>query len=130
MRPFILDAKEDTPKVVLDKKKGIFEFSGNSLPEDSREFYAPIINWFERYFEDPNGNTLLKFKMDYLNTSSTKIVADLIYNLSKYKDQGINITIEWYYEPMDIDMKQLGNDISYVSDMPFTYKELLLNQEV
>ena len=30
-----LEGAEDTPKIILDKKNGIFEISGRSLPEDS-----------------------------------------------------------------------------------------------
>lgn len=40
-----LKGTEDTPTILLDKKNGIFEISGRSLPEDSAEFYTPVIEW-------------------------------------------------------------------------------------
>ena len=33
---------DETPAVVLNIEKGIFEISGRSLPEDSPEFYNPL----------------------------------------------------------------------------------------
>ena len=49
-----LEGTEDTPKIILDKKNGIFEISGRSLPEDSAEFYRPVLEWIEKYSSDPN----------------------------------------------------------------------------
>ncbi len=46
-----LEGTEDTPKIILDKKNGIFEISGRSLPEDSAEFYRPVLEWIEKYGE-------------------------------------------------------------------------------
>ena len=46
-----LEGTEDTPKIILDKKNGIFEISGRSLPEDSAEFYRPVLEWIEQVWE-------------------------------------------------------------------------------
>ena len=34
-----------TPEVTFDVEKRVFEISGESRPQDSREFYGPIITW-------------------------------------------------------------------------------------
>ena len=44
-----LEGTEDTPKIILDKTNKIFEISGRSLPEDSAEFYQPVLDWLGEY---------------------------------------------------------------------------------
>jgi hypothetical protein len=46
-----LEGTEDTPKIILDSKNGIFEISGRSLPEDTAEFYQPVLEWLDKYAE-------------------------------------------------------------------------------
>jgi hypothetical protein len=52
-----LKGTEDTPTILLDKKNGIFEISGRSLPEDSAEFYKPVIEWINAYGAEANPTT-------------------------------------------------------------------------
>ena len=42
------------PEVLLDKKKGLLSFSGNSLPEDAKGFFEPIMSWIDDYVQEPN----------------------------------------------------------------------------
>jgi len=52
------------PEVLLDKKKGILSFSGNSLPEDAKGFFEPIMAWIDDYIKEwLGGETTLSFKM-------------------------------------------------------------------
>ena len=63
MDVIILKETYDTPKVILDKDNGIFEISGRSYPEDTAEFYIPILDWIAKYVEDANKSTKFVFKM-------------------------------------------------------------------
>ena len=58
-----LEGTEDTPKIMLDKGNGIFEISGRSLPEDTAEFYQPILEWLEVYAQNHNDKTEFVFKL-------------------------------------------------------------------
>ena len=51
------EGSDDTPAITLDKRNGIFEISGRSLPEDSAVFYEPVLKWIELYKKEPNVNT-------------------------------------------------------------------------
>ena len=74
MESIILEPTTETPKVVLDKEKSIFEFAGNSLPEDVTSFYNPIMEWIDDYMANPNQKTELDLSFDYYNTSSSKMI--------------------------------------------------------
>ncbi len=112
-----LEATEDTPRIVLDKDKGLFEISGRSLPEDSAEFYQPILEWLDRYQKNANSNTKFAFKLEYFNTASSKLILDI---LSKLEDI-TGTTVIWYYHEDDEDMEEAGEEFSELVEIPFEF---------
>ncbi|MFA0962851.1 DUF1987 domain-containing protein [Roseivirga sp. BDSF3-8] len=113
-----LEGTEDTPKILLDKGNGIFEISGRSLPEDSAEFYGPVLDWIGAYSEDPNPSTNFVFKLEYFNTASSKLILDV---LSALEDVD-NISIDWYFHEDDEDMEEAGEEFSELVEIPFEFK--------
>lgn len=113
-----LEGTEDTPKIILDRGNGIFEISGRSLPEDSAEFYSPIISWIETYGESPNPNTNFVFKLEYFNTASSKLILDVLTTLEDI--DGVSIT--WYFHEDDEDMEEAGEEFSELVEIPFEFK--------
>ena len=49
MRKLIIDQTENSPKVILDPDKKIFEISGESRPPDVPLFYDEILRWLDEY---------------------------------------------------------------------------------
>ena len=113
-----LEGTEDTPKIILDKGNGIFEISGRSLPEDSAEFFQPVLDWIDQYKEKPNGSTDFTFKLEYFNTASSKLILDILSNLEDI--DGMNIV--WYYHEDDEDMQEAGEEFSELVEIPFEFK--------
>jgi hypothetical protein len=113
-----LEGTEDTPKILLDKGNGIFEISGRSLPEDSAEFYQPVLDWIDTYKQDPNAETLFTFKLEYFNTASSKLILDVLSALEDIE----GTTIHWYFHEDDEDMEEAGEEFSELVDIPFDFK--------
>jgi hypothetical protein len=113
-----LEGTEDTPKIILDKKNGIFEISGRSLPEDSAEFYRPVLEWIGNYGAQPNSNTDFVFKLEYFNTASSKLILDVLSALEDIK----GMKILWYYHEDDEDMEEAGQEFSELVEIPFEFK--------
>jgi hypothetical protein len=112
-----LEGTEDTPKIILDKNNGIFEVSGRSLPEDSAEFYQPVLEWLEEYKENANSTTDFVFKLEYFNTASSKLILDLLSQLEEIE----GVTIHWYYHEDDEDMQEAGEEFSELVEVPFEF---------
>lgn len=119
MEVISIKGTQETPEVMLDNSKGIFEISGKSLPEDVKEFYNPILKWFDEYTKNPNPQTILKIKMDYFNTASSKMILELFEVVKKVHSAGHSTVIEWYYQEDDEDMQDAGQDYSDLIEMPF-----------
>lgn len=113
-----LEGTEDTPKIILDKKNGIFEISGRSLPEDSAEFYKPVLEWIGAYAGDPNPSTDFTFKLEYFNTASSKLILDVLSALEDIK----GMKIMWYFHDDDEDMEEAGEEFSELVEIPFEFK--------
>ncbi len=125
METIIIDAKEYTPKIILDPKNGIIEIEGQSFPEDSSGFYQPILNWVEEYIASPNKETMVNIRFSYYNTSSAKKLNELICLIVKLKQNKPDhpLKINWYYEKGDDDMRISGKDFSKIVNFPFKFIE-------
>ncbi len=99
-----------TPDVKLDSKTGTLSFSGRSLPEDSTQFYAPIIQWIDSYLSSPCKVTNIVFELDYFNTASAKAIFSIIVKFDKLYESNYSVKIEWLYDEDDEDMKELGEE--------------------
>ncbi len=113
-----LKGTEDTPTILLDKKNGIFEISGRSLPEDSAEFYKPVIEWLNAYSADANPTTEFAIKLEYFNTASSKLILDVLSSLEEIK----GIKVLWYFHDDDEDMEEAGQEFSELVEIPFEFK--------
>ena len=119
MEVISIKGTQETPDIMLDSSKGIFDISGKSLPEDVKEFYNPILRWFDEYSKKPNPQTVLKIKMDYFNTASSKMILELFEVVKRVHAAGSDTVIEWYYQEDDEDMQDAGQDYSDLIEMPF-----------
>ncbi|HPD96024.1 MAG: DUF1987 domain-containing protein [Bacteroidales bacterium] len=119
MKSLKIEETVDSPEVNLDKERGRFEFYGKSLPENPKDFYQPIIDWFKEYAENPNRDTVIIFKMDYFNTASSKKILEILSVLHEIHAQKKNIIVNWFYRSIDEDMLETGETFSELVKVPF-----------
>ncbi len=118
MDALVIEMGDDTPKVVFDKTNGIFEISGRSLPEDTVQFFKPILDWLKVYKNDPNPTTNFVFKLDYANTSSSKLLLDMLLVAQSID----NAKITWCFQEDDEDMEEAGHEFAEQVDIPFEFR--------
>ncbi|PRY95999.1 DUF1987 domain-containing protein [Marinilabilia salmonicolor] len=119
--------REDTPKtpyVKLDGEKGVVEIKGRSIPENSVEFYKPLIDWIDEYGDDPKDNTIINIQLEYFNTSSSKCILDIFKKLELLFKKGFKVQVNWYYEEDDEDMFEAGEDYQSIINLPFKMIEM------
>jgi hypothetical protein len=120
MQSLNLTGTDQTPQVILNKEKGVFEFSGRSLTDKAADFYRPVIEWMTEYSEQPNAKTEVVFKMEYMNTSSSKALFDLFAMLQTIK----GAKVVWCFNDEDEDMEETGEEFSSLVKMPFEMRAL------
>jgi hypothetical protein len=121
MQPLVFEAQDDTPKVILDKDKNIFELSGKSLPEDVIKFYQPVYDWLKQYITEPNDETIIKLKIDYFNSASHKAINYMLEILADIEKTGKKVSVKWHYLTEDEDMLETGHDFAELTGLKFEY---------
>jgi hypothetical protein len=121
----IIDRTYSTPKVLLISKTGALKIEGRSIPENPSAFYEPILNWLEEYFKNPVSNTTFDFKLDYINSGSSKSLLSILKLLKTLNENGIKITINWHYEEDDESIRDLGKHYRSILKMPFNLVEVI-----
>jgi hypothetical protein len=121
MDTLLIDKTEKTPYISLGK--GLFLFYGRSIIEDSHKVFKPVIDWLKKYQTDKNAKTVVNFNFDYLNTSSSKCIYDILKVLDELFTNGSDIEINWYYEEGDNDMLDLGVHLKAFIRAPFNFIE-------
>lgn len=123
LEPILIQQTSDTPRVELDKERGVFEFSGKSLPEDVIKFFSPVQEWFSRYSEDPNPETEISFYLDYFNSSSARVIVKILIGLEAINGSKSNVHVTWYYTENDEVMYDRGLELKSVLNLPFSVEE-------
>jgi len=118
MQPLLLTKKNKTPQVTFDPEKDTFEISGRSIPENSVDFYKPILDWLDDYTKKPNEKTRFTVKLEYFNTSSSKCLVDIFRKLENMYLKDHDVIIYWYFEDEDEDMKESGEDFKDILKVP------------
>lgn len=125
-----IEETKATPSVILDVENRKFEIAGCSRPENVREFYMPVINWFEGALEkteeiktklSADGIVNFDFKLSYFNSASAKFILDILLYINQLHSSDIDIKINWYYEEGDEDMRDVGEELAEMVDFEFKY---------
>ena len=121
MTPLAIEPQDDTtPGVTLDSQKGNFEINGWSHPEDAISFYAPVLDWINKYALTPNSGTNFHFKFQYYNTASAKQIFRIISALEDVAKKS-KVIIHWHHDKEDTDMLASGERFSKMTTVPFEF---------
>lgn len=124
MKELTIKGTRQNPNIILSKEKNIFEFSGQSLPENVQKLYQPILSWIDEYSDAPNDNTSLIFRMKYYNSASSKVLFEVLKKFNLIFKKGKNVKVEWYFKEEDEDMQESGKYYEELLDMPFNFHTL------
>ena len=114
-----------TPFIKFDPNSGVLEMKGRSIPENAVEFYKPLVDWLDKYAQNPQDKTVVNVQLEYFNTSSSKCILDVFKKLEDInKQEGKEVVINWYYEEDDEDMLEAGEDYQSILKIPFKMIEM------
>jgi hypothetical protein len=111
------------PDIDFNANTGELIMSGRSILENTPRFYDPLMEWLEKYCDEPAHTTRLHLKMEYFNTSTSKFLLTIVERLAELYQGGSSVEILWYYS--DEDMQDLGIDYSHMIDIPFSFIEFI-----
>ena len=119
MEKIAIEGGPKTPTINFETEKGILEIKGRSIPENSIEFYKPLVDALEKYATKAQPATTVIIQLEYFNTSSSKCILDVFKKLEAIHKAGSAVTINWHYEEDDEDMLEAGEDYQAIINIPF-----------
>ena len=124
METISIEGTPKTPTINFNMEKGVLEIKGRSIPENSIEFYKPLVDWLEKYAMKPQAKTDVNIQLEYFNTSSSKCILDVFKKLEAIHKGGNDMVINWHYEVDDEDMLEAGEDYQAIINVPFKMIEI------
>lgn len=119
MEKYSIDGTPKTPTISFDLASGVLEIKGRSIPENSIEFYKPLVDALDKYAGSPKSATNVNIQLEYFNTSSSKCILDVFKKLENINKGGSAVVINWHYEEDDEDMLEAGEDYQAIINVPF-----------
>jgi hypothetical protein len=118
MKSLVIKGELDSPyfpEVNFNADTGICEIFGESYMEEAYKFYLPLINWLKEFVVNEKKPLIMNFKLMYFNTSSSRLILDILDVLKKFQEGGNEIIVNWYYDPEDPDVKEEVEDFEIES---------------
>ena len=109
MNPLNIEATNNTPAINFNPKSSSLEIKGDSYPENSFTFYTPILELIEEFIQTKPQMFICKFQLIYFNSSTSKVLYDLLDMLDDAKDD-INIKIDWNYDKKNYSAQESGEE--------------------
>jgi hypothetical protein len=104
-----LEATKYTPEINLDLN-GTISLVGKSYPENTFEFYGPMMKWLEEYFETSAVKpTIVNMEIIYFNSSSSKLFFDF-FDLLEENAAENELQINWIYDEENENAQEAGED--------------------
>ncbi len=120
MTNYIVEATKYTPYIELDIEKGYLKLDGDTYPENSYDTFKPLLDKIDEYFLDANKSLAVEINIEFLNTSSSKMMRELVSKLDEYFESGNKISLKWFYPDGDIDLQESWEML--LEDVQFPYE--------
>ncbi len=117
-------ASISSPAVYFDPENGQLTMSGESYPENTFEFYAPIISWLKTFIAEKDLAITLNLELAYLNTGSVKCLMDIFDLLEDAFQEGRKISVIWRYHQKNSRALETAEEFSEDLTLPFQIEAL------
>ncbi len=111
MEKLYIEPTKYSPEIKLDPDTRTLEVRGKSYPENTFEFYAPVMKWLGDYIASaPSARTVLNMEIIYFNSSSSKFFFDFFDVIEEAAEQGFDVEINWIYDAENENALEAGED--------------------
>ena len=111
MENLFIAATKSSPEINFDCQQHTLEIRGESYPENTAEFYTPILRWIQEYLGSTEDHLIsIYMELVYFNSSSAKVLMDLFDILDTSAKTGKRITINWVYDKRNASALEAGEE--------------------
>jgi len=112
MDKLIIEATKSTPYVLFDPEAHVLQMKGESYPENTAKFYAPVFAWLEKYLAAQDGaQVTVDLELVYFNSSSSKALMNFFEMLEDAAQSGRQVLVNWRYNQEDELALECGEEL-------------------
>ncbi|SDH96815.1 biofilm regulation phosphoprotein SiaC [Propionivibrio dicarboxylicus] len=119
MNDLNIASTQSTPGIQTDFRNGVLRMHGDSYPENSFEFFGPVIEWIESFLAASSDPLRLELRLIYMNTSSVKAMMDIFDMLEEAHGKGRAVSVAWHYDPRNERVLDLADEFREDCTFPF-----------
>jgi deoxyribodipyrimidine photolyase len=126
MKNLEISKTKTTPEILFNFSKNELSITGESFPENTSEFYAPVFEWLEEYLDTLSDQLVtVNIELVYFNSSSSKVLMDLFDMLEESVQNGKEISVNWRYDEDNEMAAEYGEDfMEDLEHLPFHLVEI------
>ncbi len=114
-----IEGTRSSPTVEGDPAAGLLRLAGDSYPENTFEFYAPLMDWLRAAIEQRDGPLRLEIELSYLNTGSIKSMMDMLDLLEEAHGEARQVAVVWRCDPEDERAIELAEELLEDLTLPY-----------
>jgi SiaC family regulatory phosphoprotein len=119
MESLHIEGTKSSPDIAFDHTTGVLNMSGESYPENSFEFYKPVLSWISRFLAVHGGPVTFNIHISYLNTGSTKCMMDILDLFEEHFLVGGQVAVNWYCDEENDRALETAEEFKEEVTMPF-----------
>ena len=119
MNNLTIAGTSSSPSIQADWQEGRLSMQGDSYPENSFELFQPVIAWVNDFLTQETRPLRLEFELLYLNTSSIRVLMDILDMAEEYYRQGRAVSLAWRYDAGNERVAELAAEFKEDCSFPF-----------
>lgn len=121
MTEFILEPRGDS--LAIECRDGSISMKGNSILAYPRKFFQPVSDWVTAYVKEPDVQTDVVLKFEYIDTASVQAIFDILKLLKQIPDYQNRVLVNWYFEFDDPELLEVGEIMETRLKLKFNFVE-------
>ena len=121
----IIEKSDWTPSIACaidsSTNDGVIEMNGRCINLSADAFFQNVNQWINAYCLNPCPKTDVQLMIEYINGFNCKFILTLLQKIVRISLGGRIVTISWFYENGDDDMKEIGEVLSQSLNFEFTF---------
>lgn len=119
MENLVRSATTSSPDIAFDAVSGRLSMRGESYPENTFEFYAPVVGWLREWLVNRTEPVSLELEISYLNTGSIKCLMDMFDLLDAHHQAGRPAQVVWRYHVSNPRALETAEEFAEDLSLPF-----------
>ncbi len=111
MKDFEITRTKVKPEIICFWDRRYVSIRGSSYPENTVALYEPLIEWLEELFKCTENKKLsFMFELLYFNSSSAKMISNILDMAEAAMGEDWHITVEWVCFQGNDTMEEYGEE--------------------